>query len=225
MSKPNPNTILKEKDMNRFKVLFWVLTILSPIACRHLPPLGNLSSNFIVSTAYDTKADFTSYKTFSVRDTIQVYTGNPQDSVWFDQDAQSIISQVRTEMTNRGYTEVPHLASPDLAISLIGLRNTTLFAIPPGWWWGYPGWGSPCYWGYCGGWGFWYPYFYTVSVSTGTFIVEMADLKNARELGKIDILWDAVGSGQVGTSSSFVVQQCLRTVTQGFAQSPYIKAH
>jgi hypothetical protein len=29
----------------------------------------------------------------------------------------------------------------------------------------------------------------------------------------------------VGTSTSFIVDQCIKTVDQGFAQSPYFKTH
>jgi hypothetical protein len=185
--------------------------------------LENLSSNFVVVTRYDTSVNFHDYKTYEIRDTIETFTGNPNDSIWDDANAQSIINEVRNQMAAYGYTEVPIGAHPDLGLMCVAIRNTTVFAVPPGWWWGYPGWAPPCYWGYCGGWGYWYPYYFTVSVSTGTFIVEMADLKNAFKLQRINIIWDASGSGQIGSSTSFVVSQCIRTVQQGFLQSPYLK--
>ena len=199
------------------------IIILMIAGCRKHPPFEDLSNDFVVLTKYDSAAEFGSYQTFAVRDTIGVITGDPDDSVWFDNDAQSIIGEVIAEMVAAGYTQVPISASPDLGIQLIGLRNTTIYTVPPGYWWGYPGWGSPCYWGYCGGWGYWYPYSYTVAVSTGTLIVEMADLKNAVSNGKINILWNAVGSGEVGTSTSFIVSECIKTVNQAFLQSPYLR--
>lgn len=211
--------------MKRLNSILIFIIIFAGFNCKNLPPFEDLSSNFVVLTKYDPAADFASYKTFAIRDTIGVITGDPDDSVWYDNDAQSIINEVITQMTTAGYTQVSRFAKPDLGIQLVGLRNTTVYAIPPGYWWGYPGWGSPCYWGYCGGWGYWYPYYYTVTVSTGTIIVEMADLKNAGENGKINIVWNAVGNGQVGTSTSFIVDQCIRTVVQGFQQSPYLKTN
>ena len=207
-------------------ILAAIIVFLAATSCKKLPPFENLSSDFVVLTKYDTLANFGSYKTFAIKNEIQVITEDPRDSIWNDQDAQSIINQVISQMTTAGYTQVPVHASPDLGLQLTGLRNTTLYAIPPGYWWGYPGWGSPCYWGYCGG-GYYpyYPYYYTVSVSTGSLIIEMLDLKHSGATGKLNIIWSDIGNGQIGSSTSFVVEQCLKTVTQGFLQSPYIKSN
>jgi hypothetical protein len=209
--------------MKRVNSILIIVIIFAGVNCKNLPPFENLSSDFVVLTKYDQAADFTTYKTFAIKNSIGVITGDPKDSVWDDADAQAIINEVVSQMTAYGYTQVPVHANPDLGIQLMGLRNTTIYAIPPGYWWGYPGWGSPCYWGYCGGYGYWYPYYYTVSVSTGTLIVEMADLKNSAANGKLNIVWDIVGNGQVGTSSAFIVDPCMKTVVQGFQQSPYLK--
>jgi len=211
--------------MKTTSALTVILLVSIVMGCRSLPPYENLSSDFVVLTQYDKAINFSSFKTFAIKDTIQVITGDPKDSIWFDANAQSIISEVIKNMTANGYTQVPVHLNPDLGIQVIGLRNTTIYSIPPGYWWGYPGWGPPCYWGYCGGYGYWYPYYYTVSVSTGTIIVEVADLKDANANGKLDIVWSDVGNGQVGTSTSFIVDQCIKTVDQGFAQSPYFKTH
>ncbi len=201
------------------------LALLLGTACRKLPPFGNLSTNFVVYTKYDTSVSFSSYKTFYVRDTITVSTSNPNDTLWYDANAQAIISEVTKNMVAAGYTQVTMGQHPDLGLQLIGIRNTTIYSFTPGYWWGYPGYGSPCYWGYCGGGGYWYPYWYSYSVSTGTLVIEMADLKDAGDLGKIDILWTGVGNGQVGSSQSFIQNQCLLTVDQSFTQSPYLKAN
>lgn len=206
-------------------LLLSAAALLMTSACKNLPPFENLSSNFVVVTKYDTSVDFTTYKTFSIRDTITVITGDPRDSVWYDANAQSIIAEVVKNMKAAGYTEAPTHQTADLAVQLIGIRNTTIYAVPPGYWWGYPGWAPPCYWGYCGGYGYWYPYWFTYSVNTGSIVCEIADLKNANKLGKINILWDGIGSGQIGSSTSFIVNQCLLTVDQAFQQSPYLKAN
>jgi hypothetical protein len=209
----------------KYLIALMLVAIFSTVmSCKSLPPYENLSTDFVVVTRYDQNANFKSYKTFAIRDTIAVYTGNPKDSIWFDSDAQSIINAVVTNMTANGYTRVTPGDHPDLGIQLTGLRNTTIYSVPPGWWWGYPGWAPPCYWGYCGGWGYWYGWSYTVTVSTGSLVVEVLDFKNA-DNGKLNIVWSDLGNGQVGTSTSFIVSQCLNTVNQGFAQSPYFKAN
>jgi len=217
---------MNKLNSGRWALGLMSLTIWGISGCKKLPDFGALSTNFVVVTKYDNNAEFSTYKTFAIRDTIQVITENPKDSIWFDQDAQSIIQEVVKNMQDAGYTRVPVGSSiTDLGIQLVGLRNTTIYSVPPGYWWGYPGWYPPCYWGYCGGWGYWYSWGYTYSVSTGSLIIEMVDLKNAGHLEKLNIVWNASGSGQVGTSTSFVVSQCLRTVDQAFLQSPYLKTH
>ncbi|PWT79061.1 MAG: DUF4136 domain-containing protein [Bacteroidetes bacterium] len=209
--------------MRILRLGFAIATMFAIASCKKLPSFDNLSSDFVVITQYDKNANFSSYHTFAIRDTIQVYTGNPDDSIWYDANAQSILNTIRTNMKAFGYTEVTKDQSPDLAIMSTGIRNVTVFAIPPGWWWGYPGWGSPCYWGWCGGWGYWYPYYYTVTVTTGSFITEMIDLKNANAAHKLNVVWSAQGTGQIGSSTSFIVDQCIKTVNQAFVQSPYLK--
>jgi Domain of unknown function (DUF4136) len=212
------------KPVTKCALIFLTAGIFLISACKKLPPFGDLSSDFVVYTKYDAKANFSSYKTFSIRDTIEVITGDPRDTIWYDNDAQNIIAEVVKQMENAGYTQAPTHLQADLAVQLVGIRNTSVYYVPPGWWWGYPGWVPPCYWGYCGGGGYYYPYYYSFSVSTGTFLIELADLKNAVENGVLNIVWTGVGNGQVGTSTSFVVSQCLLTADQSFAQSPYLKA-
>ena len=132
------------------------IIFLATTGCKKLPPFENLSSDFVVLTKYDTNDNFSSYKTFAIKGDIEVITGNPNDSIWNDQDAQSIINAVVQHMTAAGYVQVPVHSNPDLGIQLVGIRNTTVYTIPPGYWWGYSGWGSHDYYGYCGG-GY-YPY-------------------------------------------------------------------
>lgn len=207
--------------MKKSILLIMLITIVMS-SCQKLPPFENLSSNFVVTTNYEDGTNFKSYKYFAISDTIRTITSNPKDTVWYDANAQAIIQRVTDSMTTRGYVKVPPKApTKDLAIQIYGLRNTTIYAIPQGYWWGYyPGWG--CYWGYCGG-GYypWYPYYYYTSVSTGTLIIEIADFKNASGT-KVPIVWDGVGAGQVGNSNQFIVDQCLRTVDVAFGQSPYL---
>lgn len=193
--------------------------------CQKTPPVENLSSDFVVQTKYDTSIDFRNYKTFAIRDTIAVSTGNPKDSVWYDADAQSIISEVVSQMTAAGYKQVAAggKGGADLGIQLMAIRNKTLVGVSPGYWWGFPGYGDPWYWGNYPGWVYWSPYYYSYSIKTGSIAIEMVDLKDAPGNQQLNIVWTAIGSGQIGNSQSFIVDQCIKSVDQAFLQSPYLK--
>ncbi|MEJ0104173.1 MAG: DUF4136 domain-containing protein [Bacteroidota bacterium] len=174
-------------------------------------------------TKYDTTADFSAFSTFAVRDTIAITTENPKDSVWYDSKAQSIISEVVNQMQAAGYTRVPvENKSADLAIQVSAIRNVNVY-VTPGYWWGWSGYADPCYWNNC--YPYYYPYWYGYAVKTGTIMVEIADLKNAPKTRKLNILWSGIGSGQIGDSKSFIVDQCIKSVNQAFTQSPFFKVY
>jgi hypothetical protein len=203
-----------------------LLTTIFFTSCKKTPPLENLSGDFVVQTKYDTSVDFSSYKTFAIRDTIAIATDNPKDSVWYDASAQSIITEVAANMTAAGYKQVPAAGKgADLGIQLTGIRNKIIYNVSPGYWWGFSGYGKPCYWGDCEGYSYWYPYWYTYSIKTGTIITEMIDLKNASIKRKLNIIWSGTGSGQIGDSKSFIVSECIKSVDQAFVQSPYLKSN
>jgi hypothetical protein len=94
--------------MNKLITGRWALGLLSfsiwiISSSKKLTDFRTLSTNFVVITKYDQNADFSSYKTFAIGDAIQVITGNPNDSIWNDADAQSIIQEVIKNMKQAGY--------------------------------------------------------------------------------------------------------------------------
>ncbi|MFT3704309.1 MAG: DUF4136 domain-containing protein [Agriterribacter sp.] len=212
------------KKLNQTFLGSLILAVTGFTSCEKLPPLDNLSSDFVVETKYDSSVHFSSYKTFAIRDTIAVATENPKDSVWYDADAQTIINEVTKQMKAAGYTQVAagEKGGADLGIQLVGIRNRTIFNVTPGYWWGFPGYGDPYYWGDYDGYPYWNPYWYSYSIKTGSLIVEMADLKDAVRNQKLNIIWTGIGSGQIGDSKSFILDQCIKTVDQAFIQSPYL---
>ncbi len=192
-------------------------------ACKKLPPTENLSSDFVVITKYDTSADFSSFKTFSLRDTIAIKTDNLKDSIWYDNGAKSILSNVADHMLAAGYTRVPSGSNnADMIVNVSGIRNVIAF-ITPGYWWGSPGYPVPCFGNGC--YSYYYPYWYSYSVKTGTIMVEIADLKNAPTNKKLHIVWSGIGTGAIGNSKSFIVDQCNKTVDQAFDQSPFFRVY
>jgi len=190
------------------------------VACITPPDYDDLSSEFIVSTNLDKTADFTTYGTFYVSDTIVNIGGEGQDTLWHDDDAEQIVARIKTNMQARGYTYVQRHQNPDLAMA-VGAVKILNVEYYPGWWWGYPGW-FPFY-------GDWYPYYYPWSTvyayNTGTLIVDTYDAKNAPAVGQYRAIWNSTSFGALGNSTSGNVTRAENAINQSFEQSPYFKAN
>lgn len=212
------------KKLNRIFLGSLLLAGTAFASCKKIPPVANLSSDFVVETKYDTSIKFSSYKTFAIRDTIAIATENPKDSVWYDANAQTIINEVAKELKAAGYTQVApgDKSSIDLGVQLVGIRNKTIYNVTPGYWWGFPGYGDPYYWGDYYNYPYWNPYWYSYSIQTGSLIIEIADIKNAKANQKLGVIWTGIGSGEIGDSKSFIIDQCIKSVNQAFLQSPYL---
>ena len=160
----------------------------------------------------------------TVSDTIAAITTNPNDTLWFDDDAKQLVNAVKTNMDARGYTRVlSNHANPDLGLGLTVIKDLNLGVVYPGWWWGY--WGG-CYWGYCG-----YPPYYpwygggfVYTVPTGTLVLDMIDLKNANTSEKLTVPWGSVMSGGLGNTANDI-QLGVDAINQAFTQSPYLQTN
>jgi len=201
--------------------MYFFLPIFSLVffSCRKTPDLASLSNNFVVQTSKNPNANFGSYKTYYISDTIALLATNPNDSLWFDSNAKQLVETVKTNMAARGYTFVSNSHSnPDLGLGLTVIKDLNIGVIYPGYWWGY--WGG-CYWGYCG-----YPPYYgwgaVYSIPTGTIVLDMIDLKNAGTNGNLSVAWGSVMSGGLGNTSNDL-QLGINAINQAFDQASYIK--
>lgn len=190
------------------------------IACIAPPDYDDLSSELIVTTNKDKAADFKSYGTFYVSDTIVNIGGEDEDTIWHDEDAAQIVARIKDNMQANGYTYVQRHQSPDIAMAVgaIKILNVEYY---PGWWWGYPGW-FPWY-------GGWYPYYYPWSTvyayNTGTMIIDAYDAKNAEENGQFRAIWNSTSFGALGESTNGNIERAENAVEQAYEQSPYFKAN
>lgn len=201
--------------MKNTALLLFSVLLLS--ACRKIPDFDQLSSEFIVSTSLDQTANFGSYKTFYIADTVEYIGGIGSDSIIVGPKAAQLVGAVKTNLAARGYTFVGRNSSPDLGLTLTAIKDVTvLISSYPGWWDGY--WG--CYY-YC------YPYYYpwtsVYTYTTGTVILNMYDLKNAGSTHQVKAVWNTTGLGALGTSGTSNVQLGVDALNQGFVQSPYVK--
>ncbi len=204
----------------KFRIVAILFGLTCVIACRKEPDLGQLSDSFAVQTLKSPDANFSSYKTFFISDTISLSTTDPNDTLWFNAGAKQLVDEVKANMAARGYTFVNYGSHPDLGMSLSVIKDLNLGVVYPGWWWGY--WG--CYWGWC----YYPPYYpsggYVYSIPTGTLILDMLDLKNAQSSQKLLVPWGSVMSGGLGNTSNDL-QLGVEAIRQSFGQSPYIKTN
>ncbi|RBL88795.1 DUF4136 domain-containing protein [Chitinophaga flava] len=196
-----------------------VMAILSFSSCRK-DPLKDMTDeeSRIYITNHDAKADFTSYSTFSIVDSVVVLSRNSDSAkkalTTYD---KQLIASVTAAMKQRGYTLVDKSAKPDLGINLTRIDNSyTSISWNPGWWGG-PGYWDAGYWGYPGGGWYWPSYYNVFQVNEKQTAIDLFDLKNAQN-DKFNVIWNSLwrGSGVWNTNNVDAMVQA------SFAQSAYL---
>ena len=184
----------------------------------------NVTDYDVVVTHYDPEADYQTYTTFAVADTI-LELGKPDGDESQVPPALKdlIISEITAQMIGYGYTleNDPETNPPDLVL-VAGITITKWTGYSPGY---------PYYPGY--GWGPWYPYYpwypgwgggYSYSYDTGTIITDMFDYATLdEESGDIDIIWTGGMNGILSSSGSYNAERVQDGIRQAFDQSPYLK--
>jgi len=200
-----------------------LLTIIAFGSCRK-DPLNNLTNDEsrIYISNYDTTANFSSYTTFSIVDSVDVIEDNQltgREKSPFD---STVVSTIGAILKQRGYQQVSRESSPDLAVNVSRVYNTTTGIFSYGDYWDYyGGYWDPYYWGY-GGYGY-YPPYYAVgaySITSGGLEIDVLDLKNAAAHGnKITAIWTGLARGE----QVFRTANAAAEVQALFDQSAYFK--
>ncbi|RAJ87866.1 uncharacterized protein DUF4136 [Chitinophaga dinghuensis] len=171
----------------------------------------------IYITNHDTQANFKSYATFSIVDSVAVLSNRSDTSkkALTDYDKQ-LIASVTAAMQARGYTLVNKSAKPDLGVALTRIDNTfTNVSWNPGWWGGI--WDTG-YWGYPGGGWYWPSYYVVYQVSERQTAIDLFDLKNPGPNNKITAIWNALWRG----TGVWTTSNVNNMVQASFDQSPYL---
>lgn len=187
-------------------------------------PLNELSQeeSRIYITNHDSTADFSTYQTFSISDSVAVISNNRlEEKVRTNVDA-AYIEAVKAEMQQRGYVLVNKDQNPDLGINVNRVYNSYTGVFSYGNYWdNYYGYWDPYYWGYPG-YGYYTPVYYgTYQVEEGAMAIDMLDLKNAASNGnQLEGIW----SGLIRGTGVFNEATASSQVKQLFDQSAYISA-
>jgi hypothetical protein len=206
------------------KTFVWAALLLAMVACRKEPDYEDLKNEQVVATDRDLQANFASYATYHISDTISYVAENPKDSIIFGPLAQEIVATVKNNMNSRGYTFVARGANPDLALRLTIIKDVTRTAACGGWWDGWWGYYPPGWWGYPG-YGYYYPWCTSYTYTVGSSMLYMYDLKNVKGgNNNIRALWSATMFGVFSTTNNTTNATLTKNaINQAYSQSPYIK--
>ena len=172
----------------------------------------------IYITSYDSSANFSAFKTFSIADSVGAISNNGASRELTATD-QAYVTAVKKYMQQAGYTLVSKDQHPDIAVNVNRIYNTSTGVIDyTDYWDYYGGYWDPTYWGYSG-YSYYVPYTYGVyQVTEGLISIDMFDLKNAKESNKLNLLWNGLirGEGIMNSADADASVQAL------FSQSSYL---
>lgn len=191
-------------------------------SCTKYPPdSSRVSQDLAIYTKYDISVNFNNYSTYAIVPKV-AYIDGKDTSYLTNAQAMSLLNRIAADMNARGFLQVADSTfHPDLGINVTAIKSTNTSVYYPGWYWGYPGYYPPGWWGYPG-YNYYYPYYpaYITSYSTGTVIIDLADLKYPQN-NRLMIRWNAYIRGLLNGSHS--TDDVLRCVDQAFDQTPALK--
>ncbi len=199
-----------------------LMAVFALTACEKEPDTDKLDNEYMVYTDYDTSFDFAAPQTYYVADSILYINSGEKKEFWKADAAEQVRSTFIDNMSLR-FTRVYDIADADIGLQLSYVASTYTFAgygNDP-WWYNYPYYWSPGYWG--GFWGGWYyPYPIVYSYSTGSIIGEIVNL-NVPDEKKLPVVWNTYISGLLNSAGRLNMNKVEAGINQAFTQSPYLK--
>jgi len=186
-------------------------------------PVSKLNSEEtrIYITNHDSTTNFSTFKTFSISDSVAIISNNHLQEKTHDSFDATLIAAIAKAMTDRGYTQVSNSQQPDLGINVNNIINTYTGYVDYGNYYNdYYGYWDPYYWGYAG-YGYYGSFIGTYQVNEGVISIDMFDLKDAAENTKIKSVWNGVVRGE----AIFREGNAGTSIQALFNQSAYIKAN
>lgn len=208
--------------MKGFVYFFSTITAVVTWSCQTEPDSAKLIDDMVVSTNYDTEADFSAYTTYAIpTDTIGFLSNSVEDTIITSPDSsfpRHVLTAIRQNLDDRGYTRVNKNQDPDVGINVMVVNDFNVFQeiVYPSY--GYPGNYYSGYYGY--GSYYYYPYINTYAYNTGVLIIEVVDLKNRTPDNKVKVVWDAYMGDVYSTIDRLA--QSEDAIDQAFIQSPYL---
>jgi hypothetical protein len=171
----------------------------------------------LVLTTHNETFNFDAPTTFSLPSQIPVITGSIIEGVDPEflepSKAELILTQIRSNMEDRGYEYVANPYLADLTILPATISTTTIVTYCD-YWGGYWGWYYP-YYGGC-----YYPSAY--AYTTGSLMMQMIQNDDTIEVRNV---WGGVVNGLLKGGDASIAARVQTGIDQAFAQSSYIKTN
>ena len=177
-------------------------------------------------TDYDPDYDFGNQKKYWMADTVK-YITNIDDNDIDPGDVQNLLAEIESNFEMKNYERVdisnPEEADFAIVVTVIATKNTTIGWIP----------GPPCWPGYWGCGGGWYPPYwggyYTSSYTTGSVLIDWYDPQTPPVSAEGKDLqpahWISTFNGLVSSSEQNNKERIAFSINQAFTQSPYIQSN
>lgn len=211
----------------KYKKSFWLLTLsMTLFSCQKEPDWSEQSNEYMVYTQKDADFNADAHQYYFIADSILLIDDDVKEKKYLKgTEAQKIITEVIQNMDRSGYTRVMEKEQADLGLQLSYIYSTRYFTSYPNtpyWWWDYPGYWDPFYWGsYWNVWGYGFPVSY--SYSENSLLGEMVDLKSTtKDQGQLSVVWNMYINGDVSGYRYFDSSRMLRGIDQAFNQSAYL---
>ena len=104
--------------MKKFIPLLLAVFAVTLASCEKDPDMDKLDNNYLVYTNYDKKADFKTFETYYLPDSILVIGDKENAEYWKDENAQEILSAYVANMNSRGYIRVDDREEADLGLQV-----------------------------------------------------------------------------------------------------------
>ena len=104
--------------MKKFIPLLLAVFAVTLASCEKDPDMDKLDNNYLVYTNYDKKADFKTFETYYLPDSILVIGDKENAEYWKDENAQEILNAYVTNMNSRGYIRVDDREEADLGLQV-----------------------------------------------------------------------------------------------------------
>lgn len=185
---------------------------------------AEISDLDLVVTNYNKDFAFASKKTYAMPDSVILINSEEFDGTHEYANpsySKTMLTAIKTNMANCGWTLVDKTASPDVIILPSVSQTTNIY-----YYYSYSYWGS-YYPGYSGGWGWYYPGYYyppvASSYKTGSMLIQMTDPSGSATSDMLPVAWTAVINGLAEGNAGSITARIQTTIAQAFVQSPYLK--
>jgi len=208
--------------MKRTIVVLAAVAAVAAVGCSK-EPLNHLTpeESRIYVTNHDSSVNFSSYKTYNLTDSVAVID-NGHATKEITATDQAYIDAVNKYMQQRGYVQVSKDQSPDLALTVNRIYQTSSGIVSYGDYYDYyGGYWDPYYWGYSG-YDYYVPYGYSIyQITEGAVSIDMLDLKDASGSNKISLVWNGLIRGE----GIFNANNADAQVKALFDQSTYLQTN